>query len=672
LEGINRNNNSNKQTIIFLESVFGASVDGILITDASQNIIRVNNAFANMVGQKKSDLMETNLFIWLEQFANSAPEQWSILEKRILREKEVQGVEFQREIDGKLIYFSVNASIINEIEISERGVILSIWRDITNRKEHEINLNVINEKLKESEKELREVEKDLRNSEKELWAMNVNMQMSEEKIRASEKKYLNLFENSPFSITLLDMKGIIIDCNDNAEITFGYKREELLGEFITNKFFPKEYVPIVRESFKKMLKGINPEPQEIQIIKKDGTIKWAIMNNSLITVNNEPYIQNITQDISVIKETQQQLLLSEYEARERVKELSCLYGISQILEKPNTTIEEVIYHVLDIIPLAWQFPELTCARILFDEKEYETANFQFSDWKILSTTTINGKILRIEVYYLEDKKFFQEEIDLLKDILYRLKIIIFQKQAEQQILKSEEKYREAYNKANFYKDLFTHDINNILNGVKMSSYLIKEFHDNQKEREELLEIIDKQVKRGEELVSNVRKLSQIEETEISLENIKVDDVMTKAINFLRDSFLDKNIDVQIEAPDKKLHVIANDLLLDIFENILTNAAKYNSNSTIMILIKLSEVKEQDKGYIKIEFIDNGIGVPDANKEVILSKEFKKDNKVRGLGIGLSLVKNLVDIYKGKIWVENRIAEDYTKGSNFIILIPVAN
>jgi signal transduction histidine kinase len=170
----------------------------------------------------------------------------------------------------------------------------------------------------------------------------------------------------------------------------------------------------------------------------------------------------------------------------------------------------------------------------------------------------------------------------------------------------------------------------------------------------------------------VRKLSQIEETEISLENIKVDDVMTEAINFLRNSFLDKNIDVQIEAPDKELHVMANDLLLDIFENILTNAAKYNNNSTIMLLIKLSEIKEQDKGYIKIEFIDNGIGVPDANKEVILSKGFKKDNKVRGLGIGLSLVKNLVDIYKGKIWVENRIAEDYTKGSNFIILIPVAN
>jgi PAS domain S-box-containing protein len=57
------------------------------------------------------------------------------------------------------------------------------------------------------------------------------------------------------------MKGIIMDCNINTEITLGYEREELLGEFSANKFFSKEYIPIVRESFQKTLKGINLEPQ---------------------------------------------------------------------------------------------------------------------------------------------------------------------------------------------------------------------------------------------------------------------------------------------------------------------------------------------------------------------------------------------------------------------------
>jgi len=42
-----------------------------------------------------------------------------------------------------------------------------------------------------------------------------------------------------------------------------------------------------------------------------------------------------------------------------------------------------------------------------------------------------------------------------------------------------------------------------------------------------------------------------------------------------------------------------------------------------------------------------------------------------LGIGLSLVKQLIDIYDGKIWIENKVKGDYTKGSNFIVLIPKA-
>jgi signal transduction histidine kinase len=127
--------------------------------------------------------------------------------------------------------------------------------------------------------------------------------------------------------------------------------------------------------------------------------------------------------------------------------------------------------------------------------------------------------------------------------------------------------------------------------------------------------------------------------------------------------------VQIDASDKELFVHANELLTDVFENILINAAKYNSNSTIDIFIKITKVKEKGGIFIKIEFMDNGIGVLDVSKESIFQKGYKKDKNVRGLGIGLSLVKNIINSFKGKIWVEDRISRDYSKGSNFITLIP---
>ena len=100
--------------------------------------------------------------------------------------------------------------------------------------------------------------------------------------------------------------------------------------------------------------------------------------------------------------------------------------------------------------------------------------------------------------------------------------------------------------------------------------------------------------------------------------------------------------------------------------------KHSDNHKINIDIKLSNYEENGVDYLKIEFIDNARGILDDEKQAILKKGFKKDRRSQGLGIGLSLVKKIIEGYKGRIWVENRVPEDYSKGSNFILLIPKAN
>ena len=77
----------------------------------------------------------------------------------------------------------------------------------------------------------------------------------------------------------------------------------------------------------------------------------------------------------------------------------------------------------------------------------------------------------------------------------------------------------------------------------------------------------------------------------------------------------------------------------------------------------------EKIYFKIEFSDNGIGVPDDRKKVIFQRGNRELKGTKGMGIGLSLVKKILEIYEGKIWVEDKIEGDYTKGSNFIVLLP---
>ena len=113
------------------------------------------------------------------------------------------------------------------------------------------------------------------------------------------------------------------------------------------------------------------------------------------------------------------------------------------------------------------------------------------------------------------------------------------------------------------------------------------------------------------------------------------------------------------------------LLLDIFENILLNAVHHNQNSDIEIQIKYDIVTEDDKNYLRLEFLDNGEGIEDSRKEIIFKRQYKNIREEKGMGLGLSLVAEILDLYEGRIWVEDRIKGDYSKGSNFNILIPQA-
>jgi len=107
----------------------------------------------------------------------------------------------------------------------------------------------------------------------------------------------------------------------------------------------------------------------------------------------------------------------------------------------------------------------------------------------------------------------------------------------------------------------------------------------------------------------------------------------------------------------------------VFENILVNSVKYNNNPNIEIIIKISRTQINNKNFIKIEFIDNGIGIPDNIKDKVFQRAFIKDKTVSGMGLGLSLVNKIIEKYNGQIWVEDKIKGDFVKGSNFIIIIP---
>ncbi len=246
------------------------------------------------------------------------------------------------------------------------------------------------------------------------------------------------------------------------------------------------------------------------------------------------------------------------------------------------------------------------------------------------------------------------------------------KNLERKLKKSEENYRKSYNIAKFYRDLFTHDMNNILNNISCSSELCTMFINQPGNKEKIIEfvsIISAEVNRGVNLISNIRKLCEIEEFKIPILPIEVCKLLNQAILSLKDRTQDREVDIQINVNYKNIFVQANILLKDVFENILDNAVHYNNNSSVEIHVNISKIQKEGQVYIEMEFIDNGIGISNAKKENIFKKGDNEHNCGKGMGLGLSLVKKAIETYNGQIWVKDRVKGDFTKGSNFVLLIP---
>jgi hypothetical protein len=94
---------------------------------------------------------------------------------------------------------------------------------------------------------------------------------------------------------------------------------------------------------------------------------------------------------------------------ERVKELACLYGISHLFEDEKLSTEDILKGVINVMPPAWQYPEITCARIKYGGKEFTTLNFKETEWRQSQNIMGDGKIFGvIEVYYLEQRPKLDE------------------------------------------------------------------------------------------------------------------------------------------------------------------------------------------------------------------------------------------------------------------------
>ncbi len=155
------------------------------------------------------------------------------------------------------------------------------------------------------------------NPKKRVLTQDINQhKLLERRIEESERRYRGLYESSPISLTVTDSDGVILDVNSATEKIFGFKKSEVIGKkYFDLGIFSPEQVERFQKDYKESLKGKKIIPMEIQIKRKDGTMAWLSVQNSVKKIGNEFLIEGIAQDITERKTAEQELIKSEEKYR---------------------------------------------------------------------------------------------------------------------------------------------------------------------------------------------------------------------------------------------------------------------------------------------------------------------------------------------------------------------
>ena len=229
--------------------------------------------------------------------------------------------------------------------------------------------------------------------------------------------------------------------------------------------------------------------------------------------------------------------------------------------------------------------------------------------------------------------------------------------------------RLAQAKSNFVANV-SHELKTPLSLLSLFSEILElDLVDNEEKKTEYYRIIRHESLRLNNVIDNILDFAKIEAGRKTYKFADGDiaEVIENVLSTYRYQITNSGFDVQTNLqPGLPPVVIDRDAMAQAISNLVDNAIKYSAD------VKQLSIKTETRGDdLSIEVADHGIGIPRAEQSKVFEKFYRVGNglvhDVKGSGLGLSLVKHIIEAHKGTISVES----DVGKGSRFTILLPLA-
>ncbi len=478
----------------------------------------------------------------------------------------------------------------------------------------------------------------------------------------SRERYVSFAEAS-FEGILIHDEGKIIDANTRFQELFGYDLKILIEMRAIELIVPED-----RPKVQGIMASGNCEPYEAMGLRKDSTTFPMEIQVRQMRYHGKQVRVAACRNITERKRAEEERQRLHNETRERVKELRCMYGIADAV-RTRDTLQEVFEVAAALLPTGWRYPEITCARLRVDGKEYCSEPFEETRWKQSAEIAVRGHSRgAVEVFYLEERPeldegpFLNEERNLINGIANTLSEAVEHVQSRKDREKAEMQLRHAH-KMDAIGQLtggIAHDFNNILGIILGNVDLLKLQMAADESTAKRIEAIQKSARRAASLTRKLLSFSHYRGGDVTVINLN------ELISDMKD-LIARSVTPEVEmehhfAGDLWLTEINNGDFEDALINLVLNARDAMPNGGRLTLETCNRTLDaafcaknagaEPGHYVELAVSDTGEGIPRERQQQIFEPYFTTKDVDKGTGLGLAMVYGFTKRSMGYIQVHS--------------------
>ncbi len=495
--------------------------------------------------------------------------------------------------------------------------------------------------------------------------------MYELRLQESEKRYHDLFENSPYPFLILSKQGMVVDCNSSLEQLLSFNKDEIVNkDYRDTPLVNPENLELFNKLHSEILRGNFPNPVEIRYLKKNQFIIWVKINFSSINIGNQALIYVLIEDITAIKRSEREVRRLEqtlHDMNALIEDaplaIFLIHKSGKILRANQEALKLFHYQLGEILNLMI-FDLINSDFSDIIAKHYTEAIYNSSDPVKLEITheRKDGRKIDLEItstiIAIADNFIIQS---YFSDITER-------KNSERDRQKLLDQLISSLEFKSKFLATMSHELRTPLNAIIGFTSLLLDmgYGPLNKDQSEFLTDVSSEANHLKSLIDTILDLSFIDmgKIKLNIETFKLLPILDEIGSIVNHLFIKKGIKLNFIGIEENTHIKADPLRFkQVLYNLIDNAIKFTEQGQISLRC---EVKDS---LWEFQIQDTGIGIAENDYDIVF-KEFgrienDKRKPVSGSGIGLALTKRLIELHGGEIWFESEVG----KGTTFFFSIP---